>query len=102
MILNPMKKLQILKQLVWAETKEGIQPITVYINIKGRKVKALINSEVNKNYIHWKMAGKLKIKLVRKQEPYKLYRIGGEKTPYNKRIVVQETTPMYTQINSRN
>ena len=55
----------------------------------------------DENYIYWKIAEKIKIKLWKKQEPYKLYGIGGERTSYNKEMVAWETTPTHAYVNSR-
>ena len=88
--------------MAWAEIKQGIQLITVNIDLKGRRIKALVNSRANKSYIYWKIVKKLRIQLNKKQEPYKLYGIGGQEILYNQGMVIRETIPICTQLNRRN
>ena len=59
----------------------------IHANIKGKRIQALVDSEVDENYIYWKLARKLGIRLQKKEEPYILCGIGGKETTYNKGIV---------------
>src|SRR5438046_1078259 len=78
-----------------------MQPITIYANIKGRKITALVDSGADENYIHWKLVRKLGLKLRRRKEPYILCRVEGKETSYNKEMVTQETGPITLQLNKR-
>ena len=44
------------KQIAWTDTEWEIQPIMVRINIKGKKIKALVDSGANENHMHWRAA----------------------------------------------
>ena len=72
------------------------------MTIRGKKIKALIDSGADENYVHWKLAKKLGMKLRKKLEPYLLCGIEGKKTNYNKGTVTQETGPICIQLNKRN
>ena len=81
--------------------EEEMQPITIYANIKGRKIIALVDSGMDENYIYWKLARKLGLKLKKRREPYILYRVEEKETSYNKGTVMQETGPITIQFNKR-
>ena len=83
------------------DTEWEIQPIMVRISIKGKKIKALVDSGADKNHMHWKAATRLRLRTYRKKEPYKLCGIEGKETSYNKRTVTYETQPLSIYLNGR-
>ena len=89
------------RQLVWVDTRQGTQPVTVKTCIRKKQIKALVDSGTDKDYIHWKTAKELSLKLKKKQEPYMLYGIGENETSYNKDMVTQETGPIQVQFNGQ-
>ena len=87
------------RQLAWVDTRQGTQPVTVKTHIQKKQIKALVHSGADEDYIHWKTAKELGLKLKKKREPYILYGIGGNETQYNKGMVTQETGLIHIQFN---
>ena len=83
------------KPIAWAEAEEGIEPITVEINIQGQRIQALVDSGADENYLHWKTAKQLKIQWKRKMTPYQLCGIEGKETSYNGGKVTYETRTLH-------
>ena len=71
--------------------EEGTEPITVRINIRGQRIQVLVDSEADKNYLHWKTAKQLRIQWKQKTALYQLCGIEGKETSYNKGRVTHET-----------
>ena len=60
-----------------------------------------MDSGADENYIHWKLAKRLKLRQRRKEEPYILRGIEGKKTSHNKGTVTQETELLRIQLNGK-
>ena len=85
----------------WTDTNKGTKPVIVETLIKTRKIRALVDSGADEDYIHWKTARELGLQLQKKSEPYTLYGVGGSKTSYNKGTVMQETGLIHVQFNGQ-
>jgi len=83
------------------DTEWEIQPITVSISIKGKKIEALVDSGADENHMHWKTATRLRLRTHKKKEPYKLCGIEGKETSYNKGIVTHEMQPLSIYLNGK-
>src|SRR6266480_686036 len=83
----------------WTDTNKGTKSIVVETLIKTRKIRALVDSGADKDYIYWKTARELGLQLQKKSEPYMLYGVGGSETSYNKGMVMQEISLIHVQFN---